>query len=152
VILIMTSNAGAREMAGNVIGFGATRDSALKRGSKAIEKAFSPEFRNRLDAIVTFNSLPIETIRQVVNKFIQQLNQRLADRKVELVLSDEARDWLADTGYDESFGARPLARLIQREVENKLSDEILFGKLEKGGSVEVRLEDGQLQFAITPRI
>jgi ATP-dependent Clp protease ATP-binding subunit ClpA len=152
VILIMTSNAGAREMAANVIGFGSTRGSAQGRGSKAIEKAFSPEFRNRLDAIITFNGLPLATIRKVVDKFIDQLNVRLADRRVTLSLTDEARDWLAKHGYDESFGARPLGRLIQREVENPLSDEILFGRLQRGGTVTVGVKDGTLEFEVATRL
>ena len=147
VVLIMTSNAGARELAANSIGFG-TADDGKRTGLKAIEKAFSPEFRNRLDAIVAFDSLPKPVILRVVDKFIKQVQAKLAARKVTLTLTDAARNWLAEKGYDTKLGARPLGRLIQKEVENRLSDEILFGRLEKGGTVSVDILDNIIVLSI----
>jgi ATP-dependent Clp protease ATP-binding subunit ClpA len=152
VILIMTSNAGARDLAANAIGFAAAEDDGKKKGLKAVEKAFSPEFRNRLDAIVTFDRLPVSVILRVVDKFIRQLETRLAVRKVSLVVTDAARTWLAEGGYDDKLGARPLGRLIQREIENKLSDEILFGALEKGGVVRVDVNDSALDFTFEEKV
>ncbi len=146
VVLIMTSNAGARELASNTIGFTKTTAEGRSKGLRAVEKTFSPEFRNRLDAIVTFDALPLPIILQVVDKFLRQVEAKLIERKVSLVVSDEARQWLAENGYDEKLGARPLGRLIQSEIENRLSDEILFGTLEKGGEVTVDLRDGALHF------
>ena len=146
VILIMTSNAGARELAANVIGFGTEQDEGRAKGLKAIEKTFSPEFRNRLDAIITFNALPMDVVELIVDKFIGQLRGQLAERKVTLTLTREARAWLAEHGCDRKFGARPLGRLIQTEMENRLSDEVLFGQLEKGGHVTVELRGNQLEF------
>ncbi len=146
VILIMTSNAGARELAASSIGFRAADEDPKHKSLKAIEKALTPEFRNRLDAIITFNPLPMSVIEQVVDKFIRQIEQQLAGRKVALALTAEARHWLAEHGYDHKFGARPLRRLIQQEVETPLSDEILFGRLEKGGSVTIALEEERLVF------
>jgi ATP-dependent Clp protease ATP-binding subunit ClpA len=150
VVLIMTSNAGARDLAAKSIGFKAGFDDARHKSLKAIEKAFSPEFRNRLDAIVTFNPLPIEVILMVVDKFLAQLQAQLTPRKVSLELTGGARRWLADHGYDERMGARPLGRLIQQRIENPLSDEILFGKLEKGGTVTVDVKDDDLTFDLQP--
>ncbi|MCP4639634.1 MAG: ATP-dependent Clp protease ATP-binding subunit ClpA, partial [bacterium] len=141
VVLVMTSNAGAREMAAKAIGFGAGGVDAKGKSLKALEKTFSPEFRNRLDAIVSFNGLPTVVIERVVDKFIQEFQGRLAARKVTLMLTPAARTWLASHGYDERYGARPLARLIQVEIKDRLSDELLFGCLEKGGNVLVD-EDG----------
>ena len=146
VILIMTSNAGAREMAANPIGLSAGKNDSTGKGLKALEKTFNPEFRNRLDAIVTFNALPMEIIERIVEKFIGEIQEQLAPRKVTLTLTAQARTWLAEHGFDRTFGARPLGRLIQTEIENKLSDEILFGCLEKGGEVIVDLQDGKLGF------
>lgn len=146
VILIMTSNAGAREMAAATIGFHAAPDDPQHKSLKAIEKALTPEFRNRLDAIVTFNSLPMEVIEQVVDKFIRRIQYQLESRRVALSLTASARRWLAEHGYDSKFGARPLARLIQQEIETPLSDRILFGSLEKGGRVEVDLVGDKLAF------
>jgi ATP-dependent Clp protease ATP-binding subunit ClpA len=144
VILIMTSNAGARELGSASIGFRADPKDARHKSLKAVEKAFTPEFRNRLDAIIPFDSLPKEIIRQVVDKFVRDLEKQLADRKVKLRLTDTARDWLAEHGYDDTYGARPLHRLIEQEIETPLSDEILFGKLEKGGTAVIDLEDEKL--------
>ncbi len=137
VILVMTSNAGARELAASRIGFHAREDDGKHKSMKAIERALTPEFRNRLDAIVTFNPLPPEVVRMVVDKFIRRLNGQLSERGISLTLTDAARERLADKGYDPKFGARPLARVIAREIETPLADEILFGSLEKGGRVTV---------------
>ncbi|MBX3176478.1 MAG: ATP-dependent Clp protease ATP-binding subunit ClpA [Candidatus Hydrogenedentes bacterium] len=146
VILIMTSNAGARELASSAIGFQAAANDSKHKSIKAIEKAFTPEFRNRLDAIVAFNPLPAPVIVQVVDKFVGQVQRQLADRKVTLTLTDAARTWLAEKGYDEKYGARPLARLIGAEIETPLADELLFGRLEKGGKVTVDVADDQVVF------
>jgi ATP-dependent Clp protease ATP-binding subunit ClpA len=141
VILIMTSNAGAREMASAAIGFG-ERSNAGK-GQQALEKLFSPEFRNRLDATVTFGTLTPEAVERVVDKFMNELVQQLAEKKVSVSLTPEARRYLAEKGYDATFGARPMARLIQQEVKQVLADEILFGRLQAGGKAEIDLgEDG----------
>ena len=146
VVLILTSNAGSREMSAKTIGFadgvgGQNVDEALQRIAAgrqmaAIERVFSPEFRNRLDAIVTFKSLTPEVMETIVEKFILQLEAQLAERHVAITLTPDARAWLAGTGYDPVFGARPLGRVIQREVRDRLTDEILFGKLEHGGTVD----------------
>ena len=144
VILIMTSNAGARELSQGTIGFSQSLHDAAHKSQKAIEKAFTPEFRNRLDAIVHFNALPIEIIEQVVDKFLRQLERQLAEKKVSITITPEARRWLAQQGYDPKFGARPLARLIQQEIETPLADELLFGKLEHGGTVEIGLAEEKL--------
>ena len=144
VVLIMTSNAGARELAANTIGFAAGDDDGKHKSIKALEKAFNPEFRNRLDAIVTFDALPMEVVLQIVDKFIAEVRRKLEPRHVGIRLNKEARDWLAKKGYDNKMGARPLQRLIQREIENRLSDELLFGTLEKGGEVLVEVKDGKL--------
>ncbi|HLN86114.1 MAG TPA: AAA family ATPase, partial [Candidatus Limnocylindrales bacterium] len=145
IVLIMTTNAGAREMSGTPLGFG--ERSNVGKGKEAIEKMFSPEFRNRLDAMITFNSLSEENIERVVDKFIIELDQQLNERKVFLQLTDRARKWFAERGYDPTFGARPMARLIQNEIKRVLADEILFGKLQNGGKVEVDENDGKLVFA-----
>ncbi len=147
VVLIMTSNAGAREMASQTIGFGAAFDDASAKGLKAIEKAFTPEFRNRLDAIISFHSLQPAIMLRIVGKFAEQLQGQLAARKVTLSLTDAAREWLASRGYDRAFGARPLSRLIQTEIKDALADELLFGKLEKGGKVLVDAQDEKLVFS-----
>ena len=148
IILIMTTNAGAREMSGSPLGFG-ERSNAGK-GKEAVEKMFSPEFRNRLDAMISFNSLSRENIERVVDKFIIELDHQLNDRKVFLSLTAAARRWFADRGYDPAFGARPMARLIQNEIKRVLADEILFGKLQNGGKVEVDETDGKLTFTYSP--
>ncbi|HYA28273.1 MAG TPA: ATP-dependent Clp protease ATP-binding subunit ClpA [Acidobacteriota bacterium] len=151
IVLIMTTNAGAREMSGAPLGFGA--QSNLGKGKEAIEKMFSPEFRNRLDAMITFNPLSEENIERVVDKFIIELDQQLNERKVFLQLTDQARRWFAARGYDPTFGARPMARLIQNEIKRVLADEILFGKLQNGGKVEVDEKDGKLVFSYsTPTV
>jgi ATP-dependent Clp protease ATP-binding subunit ClpA len=111
---------------------------------------FSPEFRNRLDAMINFNSLSMEIIERVVDKFIIELDHQLNEKKVFLQLTVKARRWLAERGYDPSFGARPMARLIQNEIKRVLADEILFGKLQSGGKVEVDESEGKLVFAYSP--
>ncbi|MFC6444259.1 ATP-dependent Clp protease ATP-binding subunit ClpA [Shinella zoogloeoides] len=143
VILIMTTNAGASDMAKAAIGFGSSKREG--EDMEAINRLFTPEFRNRLDAIIPFGSLPTPVIHQVVQKFVMQLETQLAERNVTFDLQPEAISWLADKGYDEKMGARPLARVIQENIKKKLADEILFGKLKKGGVVRVSVgikEDG----------
>jgi ATP-dependent Clp protease ATP-binding subunit ClpA len=138
VTLIMTSNAGAREMSSRAIGF-----TELRRGdgSQEIEKLFSPEFRNRLDEIVRFDPLPPEVMERVVDKFVKELEEQLAERKIVIELEPAARKRLAEKGYDPDYGARPLARLIQKELKNPLTDEVLFGRLKGGGRVQVGVDD-----------
>jgi ATP-dependent Clp protease ATP-binding subunit ClpA len=148
VILIMTTNAGASEMSRQAIGFG--RGNKTDADSEAIEKAFTPEFRNRLDAIVPFAPLQPEIVRKVVDKFIMQLEMQLADRQVEILLDEAACDWLAARGYDAAYGARPLARLIQEHVKKPLADELLFGKLVAGGQVKISVKDDQLLLDCQP--
>jgi ATP-dependent Clp protease ATP-binding subunit ClpA len=148
IILIMTTNAGAREMSGAPLGFGARSNAG--KGKEAIEKMFSPEFRNRLDAMIVFNSLSMEIIERVVDKFIMELDHQLNEKKVFLQLSATARRWLAERGYDPMFGARPMARLIQNEIKRVLADEILFGKLANGGKVDIDEEEGKLKFLYSP--
>jgi ATP-dependent Clp protease ATP-binding subunit ClpA len=148
IILIMTTNAGAREMSGAPLGFGAQSNAG--KGKEAIEKMFSPEFRNRLDASISFNSLSRENIERVVDKFIMELDHQLNERKVFLQLTAGARRWFAERGYDPAFGARPMARLIQNEIKRILADEILFGRLQNGGKVEVDENEGKLTFTYSP--
>jgi ATP-dependent Clp protease ATP-binding subunit ClpA len=148
VILIMTTNAGAADMAKPAIGFG--RETRSGEDTEAITRMFSPEFRNRLDATIGFASLAPETVAKVVDKFIMQLEAQLADRQVSIELSDAARDFLAKRGFDPLNGARPLARVIQEHIKKPLAEELLFGKLEKGGVVRVDVVDGQLTFAYQP--
>jgi ATP-dependent Clp protease ATP-binding subunit ClpA len=139
----MTSNAGAREMSSASIGFSANEtDTRAGKGMKAVENLFSPEFRNRLDAIISFNGLSIDIMEKIVDKFIQEMETQLTEKKVRLELTPAARLWLAEKGYDAVFGARPLARLIQSEVKDILAEEILFGLLQEGGTVRIdRPED-----------
>jgi ATP-dependent Clp protease ATP-binding subunit ClpA len=144
VILIMTTNAGAAEMAKHAVGF--ERSVRVDEDTEAVTKMFSPEFRNRLDAIVPFKNLAPQTVEKVVDKFVIQLEAQLADKNVIIELSDEARQYLAKIGYDPAMGARPLARIIQEKVKRPLAEEILFGKLIKGGQVVVDFKDGALTF------
>lgn len=146
VILIMTSNAGAKDMAKNVIGFGDRSSDARSRGKDAVDRLFSPEFRNRLDAIVNFAPLTDQVMEQVVDKFIKELERQLSGKKVMISVSPDARRWLAEKGYDSIYGARPLARLIQSEIKDILSEEVLFGKLNGGGAVNIGLVQGRLSF------
>jgi ATP-dependent Clp protease ATP-binding subunit ClpA len=147
-ILIMTTNAGASDMEKESIGFGAiTRDDVQE---DAVKKLFTPEFRNRLDAVVPFGYLPPEVVARVVDKFILQLELQLADRDVHITLDDEAKAWLTERGYDKLYGARPMGRLMQEKVKQPLAEELLFGKLVHGGEVKVRLKDDALAFEIIP--
>ncbi|MEN8257152.1 MAG: ATP-dependent Clp protease ATP-binding subunit ClpA [Thermodesulfobacteriota bacterium] len=134
VVIIMTTNAGAREMSGQAIGFVSQQKG---KDQKAIKDLFSPEFRNRLDGIISFNQLNLETVEKIVDKLILELSAQLAERKVSISLTKEARKWLAKNGLDPDFGARPLRRLVMTEIGDALSEEILFGKLQKGGNVKV---------------
>jgi ATP-dependent Clp protease ATP-binding subunit ClpA len=161
VVLIMTSNAGSRELSNATIGFteagasehvlGARQKAAQQRSKGAVEKVFSPEFRNRLDAIVSFDPLTPAVMETIVEKFILQLEAQLAERSIAITLEPEARLWLAHKGYDPVYGARPLARVIQTEVRDPLTDEILFGRLEHGGTVTIRLEGDRLGFGFDAR-
>jgi ATP-dependent Clp protease ATP-binding subunit ClpA len=152
VVLIMTSNAGSREMSAGAIGFAGDRVRDTKaRGKAALERLFSPEFRNRLDAIVSFKPLSSEVMETIVDKFVLELEAQLRERKVAIELGTEARAHLAKKGYDPVFGARPLARLVQTEIRNPLTDEILFGQLEHGGTVRIGVDEkGALTFSYSP--
>ena len=147
VVLIMTTNAGASDAQRNSIGFG--RSKVEGEEEAALKRLFTPEFRNRVDAVVAFKPLSQEIIRQVVQKFVLQLEAQLADRNITIETSDEAADWLAKNGFDELYGARPLARVIQENIKKPLADDILFGKLVRGGHVKVELKDGKIVFDIT---
>jgi ATP-dependent Clp protease ATP-binding subunit ClpA len=144
VVLIMTTNAGASQMAKAAIGFG--REGRTGEDIEAIERMFSPEFRNRLDATIAFSNLAPETVSKVVDKFVMQLEAQLADRQVTIELTDAARAWLARKGYDPLYGARPLARIIQEYIKKPLAEELLFGKLEKGGVARVDADEDKLIF------
>ena len=142
VILVMTTNAGAEQMSRNSMGF--TEQNHSSDGSEAIKKLFTPEFRNRLDAIINFSDLDKSTIVHVVDKFILELEGQLADKGVVINIDESARIWLAEHGYDPAMGARPMARVIQENIKKPLADEILFGRLVKGGEVSVTEKDGKL--------
>lgn len=146
-ILIMTSNLGARDNESNTIGFG----DLSKEGEddKAIKKHFAPEFRNRLDAVIKFTRLSNEIVCQIVSKFVKELNVQLKDKFIEIKLDKDATKWMADKGYDAKMGARPLARLIDREIKSPLSRRMLFGDLKDGGTVNVSIIDNKLDFEIT---
>src|SRR5579863_6206496 len=146
VVLIMTTNAGASDLAKEAIGFG--RDSREGEDEDAIKRLFTPEFRNRLDATIAFAGLTPEIVGRVVEKFVMQLEAQLADRNVTIELSSAAKEWLAERGYDKLYGARPLSRVIQEHIKKPLAEELLFGKLVKGGSVKVTMKDGKLDFEI----
>ncbi|MBE9542969.1 MAG: ATP-dependent Clp protease ATP-binding subunit ClpA [Proteobacteria bacterium] len=146
VIIMMTSNAGTREMSQQTIGFGDVNKDTASKGKVAVKKMFSPEFRNRLDEIINFNSLDLEIMEKVVDKFMVELNDQLATKKASLTISDSVRTWLAKKGYDPENGARPLARVIQTEIKDALADQILFGTIQKGGEVHIDIEDDKLVF------
>jgi ATP-dependent Clp protease ATP-binding subunit ClpA len=146
VVLIMTSNAGASEQAKAALGFG--RDRRTGEDTEAIERTFSPEFRNRLDAVISFAPLPREVILQVVEKFVLQLEAQLLDRHVSFDLTPAAAEWLAEKGYDDRMGARPLARVIQEHIKKPLAEELLFGRLMKGGLVRIGVREGKLELDV----
>jgi ATP-dependent Clp protease ATP-binding subunit ClpA len=146
-ILIMTSNLGAADNEKNSIGF----QDLEKEGEddKAIKKYFSPEFRNRLDAVIKFNKLSLETVTQIVKKFIVDLNSQLKEKGIEIVLNAKSTRWLAERGYDKKMGARPLARLIDNEIKSPLSRRVLFGDLVNGGRITIDIVDDKLNFTVT---
>ncbi|MCB1055531.1 MAG: AAA family ATPase, partial [Acidobacteria bacterium] len=147
VILLMTSNVGARELEARPVGF----DDRTPAGGdhRAYERLFSPEFRNRLDARIAFHALTAEVMERIVDKFVGELRQQLAVRKVEVVLTPQARTWLAEKGYDPAMGARPLARVIDEHVKRPLTENLLFGDLERGGRLELRVRRGELALVTT---
>ena len=147
IILVMTTNAGAAELHKQAIGF--ERGLKTDEDQEAINRMFTPEFRNRLDATIAFSHLPAEVVARVVEKFILQLEAQLHDRNVSIELSEAARAWIADKGFDKLYGARPMGRFIQEHVKKPLAEELLFGKLEKGGHVVIGLKDGKLDFTLT---
>ncbi|MCH7936676.1 MAG: AAA family ATPase, partial [Proteobacteria bacterium] len=144
VVLIMTTNAGSAELAKPAIGF--EREGRVGDDMEAVEKMFTPEFRNRLDAVIQFKSLPPDVVAKVVDKFVMELEVQLEDRNVTIELSGPARELLAKKGYDEKFGARPLARVIQEKIKKPLAEELLFGKLAKGGVVLVKVKKKKFVF------
>jgi len=146
-ILIMTSNLGAADNEKNTIGFGALGKEG--EDDKAIKKFFAPEFRNRLDSVVKFAKLSKDTVKQIVGKFVGELNSQLKDKNIEIVLSKPVVGWLADNGYDSKMGARPLARLIDNKIKSPLSRRVLFGDLKDGGRVNVELANGELEFVVS---
>jgi ATP-dependent Clp protease ATP-binding subunit ClpA len=148
VVLIMTTNAGAQEMAAAAIGFGDV--SNADKGQKALERLFSPEFRNRLDAVVHFGALTPAAVERVVDKFVTELESQLTSRRVTIDLSPAARTWLAERGYDATFGARPMARLIQERLKRPLADQMLFGALKDGGRAVIDVVDGELRITCEP--
>ena len=148
VVLIMTTNAGAADMASQGIGFGDV--SKEDAGEEAVKKMFTPEFRNRLDAIVPFAYLDKSTVARVVDKFILELELQLAEQNVDIQFDSDARAWLADKGYDKLYGARPMGRLLQDKIKQPLAEELLFGKLADGGEVQVGVKDGKPSFELTP--
>ena len=147
VVLIMTTNAGAQEMDRTSIGF--THQDNATDGMEVIRRMFTPEFRNRLDAIIQFGALPLEVVKTVVDKFLTELQAQLDDKRVTLQVDDDARDWLAREGYDEKMGARPMQRLIQEKIKKQLAEDLLFGDLSKnGGTVHIGVEDNDLSIEV----
>jgi ATP-dependent Clp protease ATP-binding subunit ClpA len=150
VILIMTTNAGAERMSRASIGF--THQDHTVDGAEELKKFFTPEFRNRLDATVQFAALGRDTILNVVDKFLVELQGQLDDKRVMLHIDDDARFWLAEHGYDEKMGARPMGRLVQEKVKKPLAEKILFGELARGGDVLVQVEDGELVIVVPEEV
>jgi ATP-dependent Clp protease ATP-binding subunit ClpA len=144
VVLIMTTNAGASEMSKPAVGF--EREARVGEDEEAIKRMFAPEFRNRLDAVIGFGALPTEIVAMVVDKFIRQLEDQLGERNVAIKLTPAARAWLVKKGYDPLYGARPLARVIQEHIKKPMADELLFGRLAKGGAVIVDVAEDGLSF------
>ena len=149
VVLIMTTNAGSREMARGSIGFGDSIGDAIQ-GKRELERVFSPEFRNRLDATIFFGALDFEVIKRVARKFLDELDGQLAEKRVHLDVSDAALAWFAEHGYDKAFGARPMARLVQTTLKVPLAEELLFGKLENGGTARIDVRDGEIAIDCIP--
>jgi ATP-dependent Clp protease ATP-binding subunit ClpA len=149
VILVMTTNAGAQEMSRTSIGF--TSQDNSSDGMEIIKKSFTPEFRNRLDAIIQFAALEIDSIMRVVDKLVVELEAKLGGNNVTLELDDEAREWIAERGYEPKMGARPMARVIQEHIKRPLAEELLFGSLEGGGHVKITVgKDGELKLIAEP--
>jgi ATP-dependent Clp protease ATP-binding subunit ClpA len=148
VVLVLTTNAGARDLTATAIGF--RGETAMGSAKGAIERTFSPEFRNRLDATVLFEPLQPDAIARVVDKNLAELHQQLAEKGVTLVVSEAAHKYFAEKGFDRLFGARPMARLIEKELKRPLADEILFGRLRDGGSVRAELRDDQIVLEVGP--
>jgi ATP-dependent Clp protease ATP-binding subunit ClpA len=149
VVIVMTTNLGAEAIAKRSIGF--TDQDKTSDSSEAISRHFTPEFRNRLDGVIQFKALDSDSILQVVEKFLIELETQLESKGVTMELNDEVRQWLAEKGFDRTMGARPMARLIKDEIKRPLAEELLFGKLEHGGRVQVTLVDGKLAFTIEAR-
>ncbi|MFT6221954.1 MAG: ATP-dependent Clp protease ATP-binding subunit ClpA [Candidatus Endobugula sp.] len=150
VVLIMTTNAGAEEMSRASIGF--SHQDHSSDGKEALKKVFTPEFRNRLDSIIQFSALSKDVIKTVVDKFLVQLQTQLDEKRVHLNVTDEARDWLADNGYDEKMGARPMARLIQEKLKKPLAELVLFGELSNGGDVTITVEDDDIHLELASEL
>jgi ATP-dependent Clp protease ATP-binding subunit ClpA len=151
VILIMTSNAGAKEMEAGSIGLSGARGGEINSSKRdhAVKNFFTPEFRNRLDAIISFNKLSHNNVGMVVNKFLMELENQLIDKKVDFEVSSAAKEWLSKNGYDDKLGARPISRLINDKIKKPLAHEILFGKLEGGGKVVVDIKNDELDFTFS---
>jgi ATP-dependent Clp protease ATP-binding subunit ClpA len=147
----MTTNAGAKEMEAGTIGLGPNFNDFSSKRDQALKTFFSPEFRNRLDSIINFNKLSDEIIIKIVEKFLYQLEIRLSEKNVELEIPLEVKKWLAITGYDPKMGARPIGRLVDQEIIKPLSQEIMFGKLEKGGKVKLSLLNNKIHFDHFPQ-
>jgi ATP-dependent Clp protease ATP-binding subunit ClpA len=148
-VLILTTNAGARDITAGRVGFGSANSEPGDLAKGAIERMFAPEFRNRLDGWISFHQLPTEVIERIVDKFVGELQAQLDEKKVKLTLTPAGKAWLAEKGYDKLFGARPMNRLIQNEIKKPLAEAILFGDLKNGGEVLVDAVDGQL--VVTPK-
>ncbi len=149
VILVMTTNAGAQEISRSTVGF--TDQDHSTDGMEIIKKMFTPEFRNRLDAIIQFTELDKRTVASVVDKFIAQLESQLGEKKVDLIIDEDARMWIGEQGYDPQMGARPMTRVLQEHIKRPLSEEILFGQLAKGGTVRVTVQDNKLHLEVSRR-
>jgi len=148
VILIMTSNAGAESISRSSMGF--TKQDHASDGMEALKKVFTPEFRNRLDSIVQFGSLPLDVVKTVVDKFVVELQTQVDDKGVQIQLNEEARDWLATEGYDENMGARPMARVIDEQIKKPLAEQLLFGELTEGGKLVIKVKDDKLDLTFLP--
>jgi len=154
VIIIMTTNAGAKELSQQSIGFDKGTKAKLEGTmiSRAVKEQFSPEFRNRLNGIITFGPLPLEVVKMVAQKFIDELNEKLSKKKVRLVLDDAAITWVATKGYDEAYGARPIRRLVEEKVKQPLADELLFGEMSRGGTIHVSVKEDTLHFEFHKKV